>query len=572
MALRDDLITKEAKRRIEEEERRKKQAARSQTVAVPRGEVGSFTKAYQGYKFVEEGTPEASKAKNLGEFIEAEAQRRFEAKGGAEMLRPRARTAEEESQAAREALAGRAEANRRAAAKLPSPLEKGPEFKLPGSGRVKFGEKTLNRMREVEANLQKEKAAQQATVAAAQEGMYRKWYDAAQKRYDEELASRGLVAPKTREEEAAFNAERMVDFRLFRSEREKAQRAEQYTIQEYRDFKRAARNARAEGNRAAAVEFDKKARALNEQVGGNITNATARRKFFEEETNAAITRELERRATERRASRAKQNSANPEATVDFASAGFTEQTPFMTSRNWTGMLSEGKEPFKRDTGALTAPQAGAPRQVPREAAASTKEETTPSEPPRQLPFPSTATTTRAETIKEALPGIESVPVVPALSSYREARAQAAALKPEVDRLFRVRFQPGNKEEYERVKAEYDKLIDFSNQEAKKVNSQVFDAYYRDVIIPSLDEATQSTLSEANSLNERLSGLRINRGSSAADREEAKKIREQLKPLQDELKKQIDALKSEKRKIGVFSGKKKELNLIDKKIAVLEKQI
>lgn len=79
MALRDDQITREAKRRTEEEERRKKQAARSQTVAVPRGEVGSFTKAYQGYKFVEEGSPEARSAKNLGEFIETEAQRRFEA-------------------------------------------------------------------------------------------------------------------------------------------------------------------------------------------------------------------------------------------------------------------------------------------------------------------------------------------------------------------------------------------------------------------------------------------------------------------------------------------------------------
>lgn len=527
MALKDDQITREAKRRTEEEKRRKKQAARSQTVAVPRGEVGSFTKAYQGYKFVEEGSPEARSAKNLGEFIETEAQRRFEAKGGAEMLRPRARTAEEESQVAREALAGRAEANRRAAATLPSPLEKDvnrTELELPGGGRVKFGSDTLRQMRGFEAKAQEEKAEQQAEVSAAQEGMYRKWYDAAQKRYDDELASRGLVAPKTRAEEAEFNAERMVDFRLGRAARESAQQEEKATVNAYKDFKRAAREARKNKDFQSAALFEKDAEEQNKKSGGNISNVTARRKFFEEQADTKLKTELERRATERRAVTAKQNSANPEATVDFTATGFTEKTPQIPVRNWTGFIAEKPEPFKRTEPERTTriPEKGAPKQQPREIPVQPPEPK-PTTFPQPEPFTPIPMTSTQRTDEDVLPGISEIP--------------------KVERL--------------------------PDETPEQYNQRVIQEYTQGVILPSLDEDVQNAYTSAVDLNEQERALFRRRLISKEAREQYDEIATKAKEQHDVLKKAIDDLRKERNKFPVNS---RERVFKDQQIETLRSQL
>lgn len=528
MALRDDQITREAKRRTEEEERRKKQAARSQTVAVPRGEVGSFTKAYQGYKFVEEGSPEARSAKNLGEFIETEAQRRFEAKGGAEMLRPRARTAEEESQAAREALAGRAEANRRAAATLPSPLEKDvtrTELELPGGGRVKFGNKTLAQMRGFEAKAQEEKAAQQAKVAAAQEGMYRRWYDAAQKRYDEELASRGLVAPKTRAEEAEFNKARMAEFRLQTGAKERAAAAEKSAVSDYRDFKRAAKEARKNKDFATATIYEERARKINEGAGGDITNVTARRRVFEDKERENLKLQLEALAQTRREARAKQNSANPEATIDFASSGFTEKTPFIPSLNWTGILSEEPAPFQRDTGPQREPripEKGAAKQPPREIPVPPPKPELPFFPPPE-PFTQIPLTSTQQTQDDILPGISEMPKVEPLP----------------------------------------------DETPSQYNQRVIQEYTNSVIVPSFDQEVQSAFTSAVDLNEQERALFRRRLISKEAREQYDEVAAKAKEQHDVLKNAIDDLRKERNKFPINS---RERVFKDQQIETLRSQL
>lgn len=527
MALKDDQITREAKRRTEEEKRRKKQAARSQTVAVPRGEVGSFTKAYQGYKFVEEGSPEARSAKNLGEFIETEAQRRFEAKGGAEMLRPRARTAEEESQAAREALAGRAEANRRATATLPSPLEKGvtrTELELPGGGRVKFGSDTPRQMRGFEAKAQEEKAEQQAKVDAAQEGMYRRQYAAAQKQYEDELRSSGFEPPKTTQEAEAISKQRMEDFRWASAKKAEVQRESENYARTYRDLKRGAKLARKEGRVDDAIALDYDAEQYNKAFGGNITNATTRRKFIESAANDEIRKELDARAAARRERTSKQNSANPEATVDFTATGFTEKTPQIPVRNWTGFIAEKPEPFKRTEPERTTriPEKGAPKQQPREIPVQSPEPK-PTTFPQPEPFTPIPMTSTQRTDEDVLPGISEIP--------------------KVERL--------------------------PDETPEQYNQRVIQEYTQGVILPSLDEDVQNAYTSAVDLNEQERALFRRRLISKEAREQYDEIATKAKEQHDVLKKAIDDLRKERNKFTVNS---RERVFKDQQIETLRSQL
>jgi len=344
MALANEEINAEAERRRKEDERRKKQAPRGQTVAVPRGEVGSFSKAYQGYKFVEEGTPESRRAMNIGEFTEKEAQRRFEEKRGKDWVgQMEARVREGEPQRAREALATVAQRNKALWEKpLPSALQEDrtlTEINLPGGGRVKYGgptpelmrtgRTTLARMREVETEEKKRVAKEQARVAAAKEKIYADRYTAAtqrygremdpKKRYAEELAERGLSVPQNRAEEEQVNRVLMEEFLDRRDARASAKAQEGAVVNSYRNYKAAARSARQAGDYQSAALFEQDAEKENIKAGGNITNVTARRKFFEDEAAIKLKNELAGRAAKRVIAKQKQTSANPEAVVDFSS-------------------------------------------------------------------------------------------------------------------------------------------------------------------------------------------------------------------------------------------------------------
>jgi hypothetical protein len=340
MALANEEINAEAERRRKEDERRKKQAPRGQTVAVPRGEVGSFSKAYQGYKFVEEGTPESRRAMNIGEFTEKEAQRRFEEKRGKDWVgQMEARVKESEPQRARKALATVAARNRAMRQEpLPSPLQEDrtlQEINLPGGGRVKFGNKTLAQMREFEAKEKERVGKEQARVAAAQEKIYANRYAEAtrrygrdmdpKKRYAAELAERGLSVPQNRAEEEQVNRVLMEEFLDRRDARASAKAQEGAVVNSYRNYKAAARSARQAGDYQSAALFEQDAEKENIKAGGNITNVTARRKFFEDEAAIKLKNELAGRAAKRVIAKQKQTSTNPEAVVDFSSV-----PPWMT--------------------------------------------------------------------------------------------------------------------------------------------------------------------------------------------------------------------------------------------------
>jgi hypothetical protein len=340
MALTEEEIFEEMERRRKEEERRKRLSSRGKTVAVPRGKVGSFSRAYQGYKFVEEGTPESRGAMNLDEFTETESQRRFEEKRGKDWMGDiEARVREGEPQRAREALATVAARNRAMRQEpLPSPLQEDrtlQEINLPGGGRVKFGNKTLAQMREFEAKEKERVAKEQARVAAAKEKIYADRYTAAtqrygremdpKKQYEAELAERGLSVPQNRAEEEQVNRVLMEEFRVGRAARESAKFQEGDVVNSYRNYKAAARAARQAGDYQSAALFEQDAEKENIKAGGNITNATARRKFFEDEAAIKLKNELSGRAAKRVIAKQKQTTANPEAVVDFSSV-----PPWMT--------------------------------------------------------------------------------------------------------------------------------------------------------------------------------------------------------------------------------------------------
>ena len=536
MALTNDEINAEAERRRKEEERRKKQAPRGQTVAVPRGEVGSFSKAYQGYKFVEEGTPESRRAMNLGEFTEKEAQRRFEEKRGKDWIgQMEARVKESEPQRAREALATVAARNRAMRQEpLPSALQEDrtlTEINLPGGGRVKYGgdtpeqmrggRKTLAQMRGFEAKEQERVAKEQARVAAAKEKIYADRYTAAtqrygremdpKKRYEAELAERGLVAPKTREEENEFNRERMRDFRAALEKKEEARAAEKYLVQEYYDNRAAAKQAREKKDYESAILFDRAARNINEQVGGDITNVTSRRKFFDSLANENIKSELSKLAEERRGKLNKKTSANPEAVVDFGSV-----PPWMTDFS---PKPESYSEFVNRTRVPRIPEKGAKPQAPRQTTPAPAEEVPadgrpffpPPEPFTQIPLTSTE-----RTPDDFAPGISEMPP--------------------------VERQP------EETPAQYNQRV------------------IEQLVLPSFNEEVRNAYTSAKELNEQEKQLFKERFLKP---DEYKEVAAKVKEQHDIIKREIDELKRDSRK---YPERSRERAFKEQQIAVLQQQL
>jgi hypothetical protein len=547
MALANEEINAEAERRRKEEERRKKQAPRGQTVAVPRGEVGSFSKAYQGYKFVEEGSPESRSAMNIGEFTEKEAQRRFEEKRGKDWVgQMEARVKEGEPQRAREALATVAARNRAMRQEpLPSPLQEDrtlQEINLPGGGRVKFGNKTLAQMREFEAKEKERVGKEQARVAAAKENIYANRYAAAtqrygremdpKKRYAAELAERGLrnpleaTTPQERRQIEEENAkEQMADFRTAISAKERAARAEAQIVRDYKDYKNTAREARNAGNAQVAVYYERLATDLNERVGGNINNVTARRRVLEQDEMDSVQRELRARANFRKEVNAKRTTANPESST------FVPQSTAAPIGVGTEDLRYGQPPTRGD--AFSQPFGLVPPRTQDRGVdfGALSEANISGQQPISGPSipPPTPTAQKVKTSKE----ITSEDVAPGISQITTPQ--------------RMEGEPPS-----------------------DYNKRVIEEYDRQVIVPSFDEQTQSALLSAREINQELDSLYNVRFSSKENRDRYNQLKQEAKDKRSVIKNKIKELRSERRKVA-FSDERRA-TFYDQQIATLQNEL
>lgn len=447
------------------------------------------------------------------------------------------RSRAEEPKRAQEALAERAAVNRNirpADAELPPMPEedvKGGEMvDLPGGGKASAD--TIRMLYKKKGERQAEKEAKETAFGRNIEARYAAAYEANKKRYEEELASRGFTTPKTREEESKFNAERMADFRFQLSEKENARRAESYVAQQYNDLKRAAMDARAKKRYEAAIELDQKANAINEAVGGNITNVTARRKFFEDMANQAIKDELQKRAEDRIAIRTKQTSANPEA-VDFrpkstgAPIGVGTESLSYDQRPQVGGATD--QPFglvpPTTTDQGVSFEAISPANVRgAEVQPETPRTTATPATPTQQPFNPPTSATQTE--EDILPGISQMPVVP-----RDP-----------------------------------------NETPAQHNARVLEEYENSVIIPSLSQEVQSAFLSAKELNEQEKVLFSQRFTSPENRRRYNEIAKKAKEQHDILKSEIDALRKKSRNLAEYPFDSPQRKLNDQKIATLRKQL
>jgi hypothetical protein len=276
---------------------------------------------------------------------------------------------------AQEALEERAAVNRSLlppSAYAPLPKEGETEVDLPGGGKATFGAETLRNIRAAREVPEQQKAEGRRKVGESINRMYAEAYERNKQRYEQELADRGLRSPlqaKSPEErrriEEENSREMMADFRTAISARERAARAENQLARDYRDYRKSALEARRAGDAQSAVEYERRASNINEMVGGNISNVTARRRVLEEGARSAVQRELQARANLRREINAKRTTANPEG-------GMFEMTQPATRNVWT-------QPFD-----LTAP-------APTGATAETAPITEPTYAPTTTPTPTPAT-------------------------------------------------------------------------------------------------------------------------------------------------------------------------------------
>jgi hypothetical protein len=190
------------------------------------------------------------------------------------------------------------------------------------------------------------------------------------KLYEQNLAERGLRNPASgantaerRRIQEENSRERMADFRTAISAKERAARSEGELVRDYRDYKKSAREARRAGDAQAAVENERQASRINEMVGGNISNVTARRRVLEEGARNTVQRELQNRANLRREINAKRTTANPEASMfDMAESGgdamsqpFGLVPPSTSGAVGFGAISEANAPVTPATTPVTPP-------------------------------------------------------------------------------------------------------------------------------------------------------------------------------------------------------------------------
>jgi len=173
----------------------------------------------------------------------------------------------EEPARAQQALAERTAINRSLAPrdyKLPT---KADEFQdIPGGGKVKIGAETLKRMQGFEKQRSEAKAAEDVRKQNLIYDAGVRANTALQKRYEDELASRGFAPPKTRQEQEAIDRAKMDEFRTVSEARNLAKEKLNTSQKDYKFYNSLAAQAMASGNTKQAEDLMRAAQA----TGGSI--------------------------------------------------------------------------------------------------------------------------------------------------------------------------------------------------------------------------------------------------------------------------------------------------------------
>jgi len=180
---------------------------------------------------------------------------------------------------------------------------------IPGGGKVKVGKETLKRMQDFEKQKSEAKAAENIRKQNILYDAGRRANTALQKRYEDELASRGFTPPKTRQEAEAIDRAKMDEFRTVSEARNLAREKLNTSQKDYKFYNSLAAQAMASGNAKQAEDLMRAAQA----TGGSIKNYSARRKFIEDpemnKARALISEKTKARIAKMQA----QNTSNPEA-------------------------------------------------------------------------------------------------------------------------------------------------------------------------------------------------------------------------------------------------------------------
>jgi hypothetical protein len=459
-------------------------------------------------------------------------------------------TPEYRASKAQEALAERASVNRSLlppSAYAPLPEEGETEIDLPGGGKATFGAETLRNIRAAREVPEQQNAEGRRKVGESVNRMYAEAYEKNKQRYEQELADRGLRSPlqatspeDRRSIEEQNSVAMMSDFRQSLDDKRKAKVAENLLVQEYRDYKRAANEARKNKDYESARIAEQKASNINEQVGGDITNISSRNRYFSNLANEKTKTELAKKAEERRAINEKRTTANPEA----ASPKRVDFTPKSTGAPigvGTESITYDQEPAVGDAtqqpfgvvppkgvdrgvsfGAISQANVGEDTNIPDSAVIGAEEPRPASKPffPQPKPFTPIPMTSTERTDEDILPGISSMP--------------------------KVERQPG--------------------ESISQYNKRELDAYRQNVILPSFDENVQNAYSSSIELNELEKQLYRQRFVNPKQYEE---VAARVKEQHDIIKKAIDDLREESRSYPPNSREKKFKN---QQIAVLKNQL
>lgn len=411
---------------------------------------------------------------------------------------------------AQQALDERAAANRKT--QYESPLQETvtkTQINLPGGGKVKYGINTLASMRDFEAKQAEKKAAEDIRKQNLIYDAGVRANTALQKRYEDELASRGFAPPKTRQDQEAIDRAKMDEFRLISDARNAAREKERNAAKDYKIYNALAKAAEFSGDRNKAEELS----MLAEGTGGQFRNQSDRSRFLENKEMMRARALIDEKTKARKAKMQAQNTSIPEASVSGSGykdyvAGVNQESPFLTYQNIAGIYGKGANPFSK-----YAKKPKAPR-TPEIGASQ------PRSPKSTAAFP----TSTQQTIEDVLPGASNMPV--------------------------VQRNP--------------------NETPAQHNERVLQEYTNNVIIPSFDKETQDAVKSAIELNKQESTLYRQR--FAGKGKEYEEVSKNLKKNQQVIVKSMKELKSKLRDWKKYPMNSKERTFLENQIGTLNNQL
>ena len=402
------------------------------------------------------------------------------------------------------------------------------KIKTPTGGTVQYGIDTLARMRERESQNKEKELARREKFNTSLASMEQNVANTLKKRYEDELASRGFAPPQNRQEQEAIDKARMEDFRLRRGADERAKRAEKTALVDYSNYKAAAREARLNKDFGAVALYESQASKINDSVGGDIRNVTARRSYFKDQANKELMREVNRGIEERRQKTQKQITSNPEA------SSFIQQST--DAPIGVGYDSLSYQQYKEPLGAT--------------------------EQPFGLVIPKTedygVDFSRITPYNETQPNINQE-TSSATKGTTEVKLPSLFPKPTEENIF-----PGI--------SKLPKIEINKNETESQYNDRVLQEYNKNVIIPSFDKDTQDALTSAIELNKREKELFRQRLASPEKLKEHTEVSKKLNKNREVIVKTMKELKSKLNNYNKYPINSKERALLENQIGLLNNQL